>query len=198
MPFPSPPWRLTAQAWVSVFWLRDTGRLDRPSGPYVAAFVDYGTGGVLAYHELLVARLLGVGRSPRVRVTDIWVDSAESMAGGRALWALPKRLADLPLQQTPPGIAAHTSFAGVAEGQRLAAATFTGLPGAAVLRVPFAVTTSQVRDDGSTVVASAAGSARPVPCRASWDVPEVGPLGFLHGRRPVLSLAVREIRLRFG
>ena len=198
MPFPSPPWRLTAQAWLSLFGLRDTGRPDRASGLYVAAFLDYGTGGVLAYHELLVARLLGVGPSPRVRVTDIWVDSPESMAGGRTLWALPKRLADLPLQHTPPGVAARTSFTGVAEGHRLATATFTALPGAAVLRVPFAITTSQVRDDGSTVVAPAAGSARPVPCRSTWDVPQQGPLGFLHGRRPVLSLALREVRLRFG
>ena len=57
MPFPSPPWQLTAQMWLSVFAVRDTGRPDRPAGVYGAAFVDYEEDGVLAYHELLVARL---------------------------------------------------------------------------------------------------------------------------------------------
>jgi hypothetical protein len=88
MPFPSPPWDLHAEMWLSLFAVRDSGREDRPAGLYGAAFVDYGEGGVLSYHELLVARLLGDGRVPRVRVTDIWVDSPESRAGGRALWAL--------------------------------------------------------------------------------------------------------------
>jgi acetoacetate decarboxylase len=198
VPFPSTPWRLTAHAWLSLFWLRETGRWDRPAGLYAAAFVDYRPGGVLSYHELLVARLLGVGRGPRVRVTDIWVDSEESMAGGRTLWALPKQLADLPLQDTSLGAAARTSFSGVAEGRVLAAATFTALPGAAVVRLPFGLTTSQVRDDGSTLVTSAAGSGRPVPCHGSWRFPADGPLAFLHRRRPVLSVALRDVRLRFG
>jgi acetoacetate decarboxylase len=198
MPFPSPPWRLTARAWLTLFAVRESGRSDRPPGLYVAAFVDYRPGSVLAYHELLVARLLGVGPSPRVRVTDIWVDSSESMAGGRTLWALPKRLAALPLEDTRLPVGVRTSFSGVEEGQQVAAGTFTALPGAAVVRMPFGLTTSQVRDDGSTVVAPVAGSARPVPCRGSWDFAEAGPVGFLHGRRPVLSVVLREARVRFG
>jgi len=202
MPFPSPPWRLTSRSWVSVLVLRGTGRPDRPPGVYAAAFVDYRPGGVLAYHELLVGRLLrpllGSGLAPQVRVTDIWVDSPTSLAGGRALWALPKQLADLPLQDMPLGVAARTSFSGVAEGQHLATGTFTLLPGAAVVPVPFAFSTSQPRGDGSAVVAPASGSARPMPCRGSWSFAEEGPLGFLHRRRPVLSLALRDVRLRFG
>jgi hypothetical protein len=145
-----------------------------------------------------VARLLGVGRSPRVRVTDIWVDSAESMAGGRTLWALPKQLADLPLQETSLGVPGRTSFSGVAEGRLLAAATFTALPAAAVVRLPFGLTTSQVRDDGSPLVTSAAGSGRPAPCHGSWRFPADGPLAFLHRRRPLLSVVLRDVRLRFG
>ena len=198
MPFPSPPWRLTAHAWLSLFWLRDTGRPDRSAGLYAAAFVDYRPGGVLSYHELLVARLAGMGRAPRVRVTDIWVDCEESMAGGRTLWALPKQLADLPLQDISIGVAARTAFSGVAEGRLLATATFTALPGAAVVRLPFGLTTSQVRDDGSPLVTSAAGSGRPVPCHGSWRFPADGPLAFLHRRRPALSVALRDVRLRFG
>jgi len=102
MPFPSPPWSLTAQMWLSVFAVRDSGRPDRPAGVYGAAFVDYQEDGVLAYHELLVARLHDAARR-RVRITDIWVDSVVSRDGGRALWAIPKQLADLPLRTSGRG-----------------------------------------------------------------------------------------------
>src|SRR5262245_46648679 len=44
-------------------------------------------GGTLAYHELIVFR-------PGVKVAHIYVDSPESMRGGRELWKLPKQLAE--------------------------------------------------------------------------------------------------------
>ena len=34
-------------------------------------------------------------RRRQVRITDIWVDSATSLEGGRSLWAIPKELAKL-------------------------------------------------------------------------------------------------------
>jgi Acetoacetate decarboxylase (ADC) len=197
VPFPSPPWQLTARAWVSVFLVRDTGRVDRPGGVYGAALVDYGTGGVLAYHELVVGRLLREGRSPRIRVTDIWVDSPASRDGGRALWALPKELAELPLQDSSLALGARTTFSAVAEGRHLASGTFGSGP-AAPVRAPCSVRLSQLRADGTRVVTAATGSARVVPCRASWRFAVDGPLGFLHGRRPVLSVGLRDARLRFG
>ena len=196
MPFPSPPWQLYAQSWLSVFVLRRPGRADRPAGVYAAAFVDYQDRGVLAYHELLVARLLRDGRSPRVRVTDIWVDSPESLAGGRSLWAIPKQPAVWPLQDRPFGPAARTRFSGVTDGRHLASATFTSLPGAAFLRTPFAAALTQQREDGSPVVTSFGGSARVLPCHGSWLFG--GPLSFLRGHRPVVSLRLRDVRLRLG
>src|SRR5215813_13155259 len=45
------------------------------------------TGGTLAYHELIVFR-------PACVVAHIYVDSPESMRGGREIWKLPKQLAD--------------------------------------------------------------------------------------------------------
>ena len=128
MPFPSPPWSLTAQMWLSVFAVRDTGRPDRPAGVYGAAFVDYQEDGVLAYHELLVARLHDAARR-RVRITDIWVDSVASRDGGRALWAIPKQLADLPLRSLGYGPATRTAFGAVADGQHVASGTFVVRPG---------------------------------------------------------------------
>ena len=77
------------------------GALVEPSGP-AARGVRRGVrelraGQRLTYHELLVARLVRAGRSAHVRITDIWVDSPASRDGGRSLWAIPKHLADLPL-----------------------------------------------------------------------------------------------------
>ncbi len=197
MPFPSPPWQLRAQAWLSLFAVRDGGS-SRPAGLYAAAFVDYGAGSPLTYHELLVARLQRTGRSPQVRITDIWVDSPASRDGGRALWAIPKQLADLPLQDRSLGPAARTTFSGVAAGRHLATAAFTAMPRAALVRVPFTATTSQQREDGTTVVTPMSGSARPVACLGAWTFDPDGPLAFLHGRRPLVSLRLRDVRLRFG
>ena len=218
VPFPSPPWSLRAHAWVSVFALTEAPRPDRPEGIYAAAFVDYREGGVLAYHELLVVRLLRDGTVPRVRVTDIWVDSPESLAGGRSLWAIPKQQALLPLQERRVGPVARTSFRGLdrldhpknrldhpknrldhpEHRREVAHGEFTSVPGAALVRMPLRGSTSQVREDGTTVVAPLAGSGRVVPCFGRWTFDADGPLGFLSGRRPLLSAHLLDVRLLFG
>ena len=199
MPFPSPPWQLTARAWLSLFAVRGSARADRPGGLYAAAFVDYG-GGVLTYHELLVARLERPGPTPRLRITDIWVDSAASREGGRSLWEIPKELADLPLRGGGYGPALRTTLSGVALGQHLASATFLSVPRTALLRLPFAASTRQPALDGShrDVVTRFAGSARVTPSRASWRFDERGPLAFLAGRRPLASFHLRDVSLSFG
>jgi len=189
---------MRAQMWLSLFVVRDSGRADRPPGLYGAAFVDYGEDSVLTYHELLVARLVLDGRVPRVRITDIWVDSPASLAGGRSLWAIPKELADLPLLRSSTGPGERTTFGGVAGGQQLVSGTFWALPGTAVLRAPFATSTSQLREDGSPVVTPWSGSARSTPCRGTWRFDPEGPLAFLHRRRPLVSLLLRDVRLTFG
>jgi Acetoacetate decarboxylase (ADC) len=213
VPFPSPPWSLRANAWVSTFALTDAVRADRPAGVYAAAFVDYRDGGVLQYHELVVAGLLRDGAVPRIRITDIWVDSSESLAGGRALWAIPKQPADLPLREGRAGVVARTSFRAVgldkldhrgdkldhpAERPEVARGVFTSVPGAALVRMPLRGSTSQQREDGTTVVTSLSGSARVVPCLGRWTMAADGPLGFLSGRRPLLSVHLLDVRLRFG
>jgi hypothetical protein len=182
--------------WLSLFPLRSAAH-GRPPGLYAAAFVDYQEGSVLSYRELLVARLVRDGRVPRVRVTDMWVDSETSRAGGRSLWAMPKELADLRWSQQGVGPAARASGDAGVGGAPIAAARFTAVRVPA-LRAPVRLSTAQEREDGTTVVGSATGSARSTPCLGSWDFAADGPLGWLRGRRPVLSLRLADLRIRFA
>ena len=154
--YPAAPWRMVGQLWLSVFRLREA--VDpalvpggRPAGIYGVAFVSYEPGSPLTYSELLVARAVpGPGRGRRVSITDIWVDSPASMAGGRELWAIPKGLCDFDLESSHTGPLTRTEWSAVARatphrrravhrrlpgrrtpavpGQRLAAAARAGRP----------------------------------------------------------------------
>ena len=199
MPFPSPPWRLSAQMWLSLFRLPHDAGTEHPAGLYGTAFVSYEEPGPLTYRELLVARRLDV-RSRAVRITDIWVDSEASREGGRVLWAIPKELAELDLEETRVGPTAHAAFAARVDQTTVASGQFAAAPGAALLRLPFAATVSQWRDGPGSpeVVTPWRGSSRTLPALGSWDFDPSGPLAFLHGRRPLLSLRLTDVRLQFG
>ena len=71
------------------------------------------------------------------------------------------------------------------------------MPGAALVRTPFALSTVQESSVGP-VVTPFAGSGRGLPCRGAWKFDAHGPLAFLHDRHPALSLRVRDVRLSFG
>jgi hypothetical protein len=199
MPFPSPPWRMNGRMWLSVFRVPEPapGRPDRPAGVYGAAFVSYESGSALTYRELVVARVLDPLRRT-LEITDIWVDSEASLQGGRSLWAIPKDLADLAIEERTPGPAARASIRGLTDGTEIASATFTTARGIALLRTPYAASACQIRDDGTLVRTPMRGSARVVPALASWDFPPEGPLCFLHGRRPFVSFRLSAFRLTFG
>ena len=186
--------------WLSVFRVGSgsgSGDGGHPPGLYGAAFVAYEPGSPLTYLELLTARLLDAPRR-RVRITDIWVDSAPSMEGGRSLWAIPKGLAKLELTDRRIGPASRSGFAGHLDGRPIASGSFAALPGASLVRMPFAASTSQLREDGSEVVTSMTGSARTLPAVARWDFAADGPLAFLHRRRPLASFRLTDLRLSFG
>ena len=182
--YPPSPWSLRGQLFLSLW--RVGHRL------VGAAFVDYQEGSELTYAELLRATPTRVGRRLAVTITDIWVDSAASRDGGRALWAIPKDLAEFTLKHGPV-------FGGEArdEHRSLASAEFVvgrGLPG----RLPFRARTAQPRDDGETVLAPMSGTARVRHARARWDFPADGPFADLRGRRPLASLVLEDFALRFG
>lgn len=175
--YPAEPWHLYGHAYVGVFWVRRR--------PVVAAFFVYEEPSPLAYHEVMVTRLVRRRLRPYVEITHIWVNSSASRDGGRELWAIPKELADFDVRP-------HASY--VAEG-----IGSVWIERARVLpfRLPFGFSTFQALD-GLTRRTPVRGSARIGPARARWDFDAHGALRHLAGRRPLLSLAVRDFRLTFG
>jgi hypothetical protein len=193
--YPPAPWRMTGDLWLSLF--RVTGVPGRPDGIHGVAFVHYVEPSPLTYRELLVARVHGGQGLPAVNITDIWVDSPDSMVGGRELWAIPKDLADFELREEPTRRTSRTTWAATFEGRPIATAAFSDVSHRAP-RTPLRGRTWQQRDDGSPVSAAVTGSARSLPARSHWTFAPDGPLGFLTGRRSLGSFRMADFEMSFG
>lgn len=211
--YPPQPWDLRGQLYLSVFAVPRSAlpalpeRLAAvvrpvPFGRHAlvgAAWVRYEPGGVLHYRELLAAVLIHERGRPRVSITDIWVDSVASRDGGRALWGIPKDLADLDLRIAPGGDLVAAAGTGPEPGDQRApigSASFRRglrLPG----RWPTPLSVAQELA-GSVVRTPVRGSAGLRVGGAAWRLEAGGPLGYLAGRRPLLSLTLTDFRLRFG
>lgn len=191
MPFPSPPWSLRGQAWVSLVRAAAPGE---GTDTWVTGFVDHQPGGTLSYRELVVARRLG---RRAVQVRDLWVDSAASRDGGRSLWHLPKQLGVLTHTASGLGLVGNAEWAATDGTAQIASASFADVARAAV-PLPFRFRTEQPREDGPPAVTSVAGRGRSLPCLAHWDFAAEGPLGWLAGRQPLASFRVRDFALVFG
>ncbi|MEV6342636.1 acetoacetate decarboxylase family protein [Actinoplanes sp. NPDC051851] len=206
--YPPEPWHLRGQMYLSIFLIpvRSLPPLPEVLGAAVrplsfggraavgAAWVNYEPGGVLHYRELLSAVLVHERGRPRVSITDIWVDSVASMEGGRRLWGIPKELADLRVDTDGDLVDASASVpgGGAAIGSSLLRLK-RRLPG----RLPL----------GFTVAQALGGQVKRTPVRgrsgwrtltAAWRPDPEGPLAYLAGRRPVLSLAITDFWLTFG
>jgi len=107
MPYPQPPWTLKGQAILGLH-LIDCDRV-RPLIPPELNIVsvlpgktiggvylsDYRSGSVLQYSELIV--IAGFTHHAGIFggwISHIYVDNADSVAGGRDIWGLPKELAE--------------------------------------------------------------------------------------------------------
>ncbi len=61
---------------------------------------NYGSGSVLEYSELIVVpALVNYQRKIGAWISHIYVDNADSVAGGREIWGLPKELAEFTWEQ---------------------------------------------------------------------------------------------------
>jgi len=199
--YPPEPWFLGGSLLVSVFLVPVA---DLPPGfanlPMIrigrravvgAAFAQYVPGGVLAYDELLVATPVAVRGRPRLTIPQIWVDSPASLAGGRALWGIPKHLATFESTRTADAasVTAHTAGPVAALSARLGRA----IPGSHQLPIPI-----EQRSAGRRIVSHNKAVGRVTAMRARWTFAPEGALGYLHGRRPLVSFAIRDAAIVFG
>ncbi|MGZ3144325.1 acetoacetate decarboxylase family protein [Lentzea chajnantorensis] len=199
--FPPAPWNLCGQGWLTVWTApRSATTLRLPGGVVplslfgrvlvVSAFVDYRQPGLLSYHELMTAVVVRRGFRPGLSITDIWVDDTRSQQGARAMWGILKELADFTLSAGPLDAVAlvdDTTIA-AADEQPLRA---PGLP-------VWAGTSVWQSLHGKAHRTALRTSARVRPTRVRWRLTPGGRLGWLHAGRPLLHLAVTNLRMRFG
>ena len=198
--YPPAPWQMVGQMWLSLFKLDQPVDALRPAGLYGAAFVSYEPGSPLTYSELLVARPVTEDGVKAVSITDIWVDSPASVAGGRELWAIPKDLCDFDLESTRRGPLSSTDWSASFGRRPIASASFTDVS-RAMLRAPLKGSTWQpgIEDTGGADRSALMdGSAKALPCRGRWDFAADGPLGWLRPARQLASFRLADFRLSFG
>ena len=208
MSYPPEPWYLGGSLLVSAFRVPVAAlpgelaeALPRHRTPVAVAghaligvaFARYTPGGVLAYDELLVAAPSIDRAALRYTIPQIWVDSPESQQGGRELWGIPKQLASFERTGTADAasVAAFTDDGPVARldaryGRAL-------LPGMRQLGLPI----HQAVGRGATLSHNRV-IGRVGALAARWDFAAEGPLGYLAGRRPVASFALRDASIVFG
>jgi len=198
-PYPAPPWRLRGTLDAALWRIpRDALPGPLPSGArplgwggtalLLTVRADWDDRGDLAYRELVVAVPVRLGWRFGATVTAAWVDSPASLAGGRALWAIPKRLGRFET------IAGRTALAD-ADGPVAATGDRPGrtLP----FRLPVRLLTLQP-EDGRVVATRSRATGRPGVAGAAWDLPPTGPLAMLAGRRPLLTVRLADAAAQFG
>jgi hypothetical protein len=194
--YPPEPWDLHGHAYVGM-WLLPRDRTPAPHSPATkvvtifgraivsAAFFVYEEPSPLTYNEIMTTVLVREGWRLRVSITHIWVDSEASRDGGRALWAIPKDLADF-------DVVPHTSYAAQGIGS-LAVERVRRLPWALPIRFRIA----QDRE-GALLVSPVRGRIRIGSTTGRWSFAADGPIGFLTGSKPLLTLAAKPFHLIFG
>lgn len=161
--------------------------------PIAVAFVHYAAGGVLTYEELLVAVPVRRGLRLRCSVVQIWVDSAISLTGGRALWNIPKQLAAFDGTRARDRVGATMRTQAGEVASLTADIRGTLVPG----RWQLPLTTAQ-HLAGTDVVSTNCVIGRLRRTRASWSFGADGPLAWLRQARPLADLMIDDAIVAFG
>ena len=199
--YPAAPWSLVGSMWLTLFRVAERTDDERPAGLYGVAFVSYEEGSPLTYSELLVVRPVSTeGHGRRVTITDIWVDSPASVAGGRELWAIPKRRCDFGREASYAGPVSTTQWSAREAGTPIASARFRDVSRLAP-RMPIRAGLWQpgLPDTGGEErTASMRGTSRVLPARARWEVHPDGALAWLARARQLASVRQASFRISFG
>ena len=192
---------MVGQLWLSIFRLSRGVDEFRPAGTYGAAFVSYEPGSPLTYSGLLVARLVPTEQHGKcVSITDIWVDSPASVAGGRELWAIPKGLCDFDLETGHRGPLSSTEWTASAGRRSIASASFTDVQQGdgpdPVQGDHLAAGHRRHRRRGAHRRPPGLVQGAAVP--RSGDFAAEGPLGWMGGARHLASFRQADFRMSFG
>jgi hypothetical protein len=208
MPYPTPPWTLKGHALLALHLVDfDRVRSLVPSelnlisvlpGKTLGAvyFSRYESSSVLEYSELIVAPALvsyggkaggKVGSKVGAWVTHIYVDSPDSVAGGREIWGLPKELAAFTWEVSQPSRVTVQQ-----QGQVLAALEY-GRPVSLWSQSIAAGSFSAKEQD--LLWFNVQASLRPGLVRARLEVPSGSPLAVLNLGQPWLTTAAQALSL---
>lgn len=198
--FPPAPWRLCGDAVMVIARVgADAARsYPAPSGVKLVSAGRSTVGGILLaryderatlpYHELIVfSGLARAAGKPAFVVSHIYVDSISSLWGGRAIWGLPKQLAEF--DWGPQSIEVFR------DGRRLIHASVRKREGRR-LTLPLYAPVFGDRA-GATVRAAGRGRLRGGPALARLDVPPTSPFAGLHLEGPHLAVAGSGLDLHF-
>jgi hypothetical protein len=168
----------------------------------VAAYmVEYQEPGMLSYREFIVAAMLPELTYPsRASIRRIWVDSPESLAGGRELWDIPKRMAKFDFDYADGGGKACRGSVLAEDGTEIVSYRFTPrltLPG----RIPFhqvSVQESLREDDVRIRRTRSLFRTRIQIGSGELHVPDGSELSFLRHGTPKVHAGLRDFRATFG
>jgi hypothetical protein len=200
--YPPPPWRLNASAYISI-WRLPMDRLASTLSPAVrpvrvgrklliaAGFVFYERGSDLEYNELFLGILTRNAGRIGITIPLIWVDSPISQRAGRELWSIPKQLARFEASSS------NGPFRAATADQRLGQVRFerrAALP----FRIPITIAILQQVDVAKVHRTAMTASTSIELGTAEWTIPEGSPLRPLAAFAPLLSMRLRNARIRFG
>jgi hypothetical protein len=156
-----------------------------------SGFVNYGPEGDLSYRELFLAVLVRARKEVGLHVIAIWVDSEASLRGGRALWGVPKQLAQFHVTG-----AEWPQVEGVTSEGVLARSSFRARWRWPLRSRARAIVVQQ--NQGALQYTPAIASASIAFGTAHWQFPDASPLQVLRRRKPILSVELTDARVRFG
>ncbi|MEW2611301.1 acetoacetate decarboxylase family protein [Streptomyces sp. NPDC047880] len=155
----------------------------------VTFWVDYRPGGVLAYREFLIALAVRQGHRLTACAVSAWVDDERSLAGGRALWGIPKEPGTITVRTDGRGARGELTAPGI-PAVRLTYRDVLRLP----LRLPARAHLVQQLSGGSQCRVRMRITGRPALGRGRVTTGPASSLSVLGRHRPFLSLALRDFR----
>jgi acetoacetate decarboxylase len=200
--YPAGPWQLRGWgvATVQAVDVRAARRFVPPGSTIVAIapgrtlggllFVSYEFGSTLVYRELsFVAALVRVGGRIAFHLPRLYVDSAASLAGGRAIWGVPKEMANFEVA-TSDGKRTIVVRSGGGDVCRLQVAVARG-----GLRLAVPMPTIGTRAE-SFLFFTGRLSARFGFVRVAVELPQDGPFAALALDRPLLAVSLNDFDLK--